>query len=189
MTEPVAIISSDDELLALARTVFVEQEYAVEDVSTGDLNFLLAENAYFLVGVVTTPTLAQLLLAEGLVEGALSDRLSAGDAGPKVWDAYLVLLTQERSPETALVTKGLFEINYDTARLRRIAHAGVDLNKDAVMAVLAPFVAPAELENPLITENPFQLMIRVLASHGIEKQLAQRAVDAFEQGVPLGNVL
>lgn len=184
-----ASLSSDDELLALARSVLIDEKYAVEEARAEDLAFVLAENAYFLVGVVATPTIAQLLLAEGLVEAALSDRLASSDAGPKIWDTYLVLLTQERSPETAFVTKGLFEINYDTARLRRIAHAGVDLTKEAVASALSPFVAPVELENPVVTENPFQSMIRVLATHGIERQLAQRAVDAFEQGVPLANVL
>jgi hypothetical protein len=189
VNEPDVQLSSDDELLALARSVLSDEGYAVEDVRTGDVVFLLAENAYFLVGVSATPTIAQLLLAEGLVEAALSDRLSSSDAGPKIWDTYLVLLTQERSPETPFVTKGLYEINYDTARLRRIAHAGVDASRLAVSSALSPFIAPLELENPVVTENPFESMVRVLTTHGVEQQVARRAVDAFEQGVPLANVL
>jgi hypothetical protein len=150
---------------------------------------LLAENAYFLVGVVATSTISQLLAAEGLAEAAISDRLANENVGPKKWDAYLMLVTQELSPETSSVTKGLFEINYDTSRLRRIAHAGVAPSNAAMRSVLAPFIAPMELTDPTITENPFQSMIRALASNGVERQFAQRAIDAFEQGVPLGNVL
>ncbi len=181
--------SSDTELVAAARSVFVSEGYVVEEVQVDGLDLLLAENAYFLVGVVATSTIAQLLDAESVAEAAISDRLTQENVGPKKWDAYLMLLTQELSPENGLVTRGLFEINYDTSRLRRIAHAGVTPTAVAVRSVLAPFIAPTELSDPAITENPFQSMVRALALNGVERQLAQRAIDAFEQGVPLADIL
>jgi len=182
-------LGSDPELLAYATSILTEEGYAVEGVQSGPLTLVLAENAYFLVAIVATPTIGQLMTAESFAEAALADRLSNAEIGAKKWDAYLVLLTQELSPETEAITRGLFEINYDTSRLRRLAHAGVDPSLDSVRAALAPFVPPIELDDPAITDNPFQTLINALASNGVDRAMAQRAVDAFEQGVPLANVL
>jgi hypothetical protein len=188
MTDASPTVSSDRELLALARSVFVDEGYAVEDV-TGDISLLLAENPYFLVAVSATSTIAQLLLAEPLAEAAVSHRLAASDPGPKRWDAYLILLTQERSPENRQTTRDLFEINYDTSNLRRIAHAGVQATLAAVRDALTPFVAPIELDDPSIARDPFDAMVAALAARGVDRDLASRAAAAFKQGVPLGDVL
>ena len=80
-------------------------------------------------------------------------RLTASDAGPKRWDAYLILLTQERSPETSDTTRELFNINYDTTGLRRLAHTGVDATLTAVRQALIPFVAPIELDDPSVARR------------------------------------
>ena len=183
------MINADRALLDLARDVFAEQNYSIEELEAEGVKFLLAENAYFLVGVVATPTIAQLLVAEATVEAAITNQMARSDIGAKRWDAYLIMLTQERALESPEVTRGLFEINYDTSRLRRIAHANVRPTERAVRSTLSPFVTPSEVEDPLITENPLQVIIEVLEANGVDRQLAQRAVDAFEQGVPLGNVL
>lgn len=181
-------VVSDDELLVLARSVLAQQGYAVEEI-VGDVGILLAENAYFLVGVVATSTIAQLLVAEGIAEAVISERLAASDAGPKRWDAYLILLTQERLPESETTTRELFEINYDTARLRRIAHAGVSPTIRSVSEALSPFLKPVELADASVIEDPFKLLVRALTSRGVDPALAGRAVTAFEKGVPLGDVL
>lgn len=188
MTDHTATVYWDRELLALARSVLVDEGYAVEEV-TGNVGLLLAENPYFFVGVSATPTISQLMAAQSLAEATISDRLAEADPGPKRWDAYLILLTQERSPENKRTTRDLFEINYDTSNLRRIAHAGVPPTLTAVRAALTPFVAPIELDDPLILRDPFDPMVEALAARGVDRDFASRAIMAFKQGVPLGDVL
>ena len=134
-------------------------------------------------------TIQDLLLSEGLAEGVIAERLSAGAVGPKKWDAYLVLLTQERSSEDDATTRDLYAINYDTARLRRIAHTGVDATSWAVAHALAPFVAPTEETSLAIHDDPFLAFVDVLASRGVARDIANRAVTAFEQGASLNDVL
>ena len=181
-------VSSDRELLALSRSILHGENYTVEEVED-DVSLLLAENPYFVVGVAATSTIAQLLLAESVAAGMITNRLAVSDAGPKRWDAYLILLTQERSPETSETTRELFNINYDTTGLRRIAHTGVDATLAAVRNALTPFVAPIELDDPSIAADPFTSFIEALGSRGVERDLAIRAVSAFRQGVNLGDVL
>lgn len=188
MSSTAPSMGSDRELLALARSVLTDEGYAVEELA-GDIWVLLAENPYFLVAVTATPTIAQLLAAEPLAESAISERLATTDPGPKRWDAYLILLTQERSPQSRQTTRDLFEINYDTNNLRRIAHAGVEPTLAAVRDALTPFVAPIELDDPSITRDPFDSMVAALAARGVDRDVANRAVAAFKQGVSLGDVL
>lgn len=188
MTPSSSSLPADRELLALARSVLSDEEYAVEEI-TAPLGLLLAENRYFVVGVIATPTIAQLLAAQPLAEAAMSERLAESDAGPKRWDGYLILLTQERSPENRQTTRELFGINYDTRSLRRIAHAGVEPTLAAVREALTPFVAPIELDDPSIAGDPFDALEESLAVRGVERDLAHRAIAAYKQGVPLADVL
>lgn len=181
-------VTSDRELMALARSILNEENYAVESVE-GDISMLLAENAYFVVGIAAASTIAQLLVAESIASGMIANRLAESNPGPKRWDAYLILLTQERSPETNDTTRDLFNINYDTTGLRRIAHTGVDATLTAVRNALTPFVAPIELDDPSIATDAFTSFVEALASRGVERELANRAVNAFRQGVHLGDVL
>jgi hypothetical protein len=183
-----AFVNSDRELLALARAIVSEANYAVEEVE-GEITLLLAENPYFLVGVAATPTIAQLLAAESVAENILAQRIEAADPGPKRWDAYLILLTQERSPENSATTRELFEINYDTTSLRRIAHAGVQPTLRAVRDALTPFVAPIQLDDPSLTRDAFEYFLDALIARGVTPDLAGRAIAAFQQGVPLSDVL
>lgn len=179
---------SDDELLLIARTVLQEQGFHVETVTEG-IDLVLAENRYFVVAVAATSTIRELILAEPVAFGALAQRTESATLGPKKWDTYLVLLTQERSPEEEAVTRELYAINYDTSRLRRIAHTGVDPTPDAVRHALAPFIEPAVSATAAVEADPFVSLLRTLVSRGVDPELAQRAVTAFEQGAMLDDVL
>jgi hypothetical protein len=187
MTRADASTGSDQELLHIARDVLQEQGYTVE-LATNGVDLVLAENPYFVVAVAAMNTIQDLLLSEGLAEATIVERLNRSVVGPKKWDAYLVLLTQERSSDDE-TTRDLYAINYDTARLRRIAHTGVDATSEAVAHALAPFVAPAEATNPDIHEDPFLALVDALASRGVSRELAARAVTAFDQGASLNDVL
>lgn len=181
-------LSSDRELLALARSILAEADYAVEEVE-GEVSLLLAENPYFLVGVTAMSTITQLFVAESIAEGIISGRLGSSEPGPKRWDAYLILLTQERSPENSDLTRQLFDINYDTTVLRRIAHSGVGPTLTSVRHALTPFVAPIELDDPTIAKDAFTYFADALTSRGVDRDFADRAITAFRQGVRLGDVL
>lgn len=180
--------TSDSQLLAIAKSVLGDEGYSVESFSSG-VDLVLAENAYFVVAVAAMNTIQDLLLIGGTAEASLTERINESAIGPKKWDAYLVLITQERSPEDDAITRGLYAINYDTVRLRRIAHTGVDATPEAVAHALAPFVAPAEATTTDVYEDPFVALVDALATRGVSRELANRAVAAFEQGASLDNVL
>jgi hypothetical protein len=188
MTNSPTSSTSDSELLTIARRVLEDEGYSVEFLTSG-VNLVLAENPYFVVAVAAMSTIQELLLIEGIAEATLAARLSESAIGPKKWDAYLVLLTQERSPEDDATTRDLYAINYDTARLRRIAHTGVDATPEAVAHALAPFVAPVEATSTEMHQDPFVALVDALATRGVSRELANRAVAAFEQGASLDDVL
>lgn len=188
MTSQPLAAGSDSELLRIVETVMTEQGYYVE-VLSGGIDLLLAENAYFVVAVAATNTIGDLLHFQGAAESSLTQRIDSSTVGPKKWDTYLVLLTQERSPEVDDVTRDLYAINYDTTRLRRIAHTGVDATTEAVNRALAPFVAPAVISDTGVQHNAFGAFLQELVIRGVEEDLARRAISAFEQGASLDDVL
>lgn len=185
MSDAVQSIRADAELLALARAVLVDEGYAVEDVAEDGVPLILAENRYFVLGVVTAATIAQIVVAEGWAEEFLAARLRSADIGPKVWDAYLILLTQERLPEGSSATQELFEINYDTRGIRRIVHTDVFPRLADVRNALTPFVAPIELDDPAIGSSAFESFVESLVARGIDREVAVRAVTAFRQGADI----
>lgn len=188
MNSDSASARSDDELLRITKAVLSEQAFHVETVS-GAIDLILAENSYFVVAVAAMNTIRDLILAEPLAFEALTQRIESAALGPKKWDTYLVLLTQEKSAEADDVTRDLYAINYDTSRLRRIAHTGVDPTPEAVSHALAPFVAPVTSTTPAASADALDSLLRALVSRGVDEELAQRAITAFEQGATLDDVL
>lgn len=179
---------SDDELLRITKAVLEEQGFQAETVSAG-IDLVLAENIYFVVAVAATNTIRDLILAEPVALEALAERIGSSALGPKKWDTYLVLLTQEKSAEEDGVTRDLFAINYDTSRLRRIAHTGVEPTQIAVSHALAPFVAPSPPATAVEQLDAFESLLQGVVSRGVERELAQRAIAAFKQGASLDDVL
>jgi hypothetical protein len=155
----------------------------------GSIDLVLAENNYFVVAVAAMNTIRDLILAEPLAFDMLAQRIQSASLGPKKWDTYLVLLTQEKSAEDDNVTRDLYAINYDTSRLRRIAHTGVDPTPESVGHALAPFAEPAQSNTSAASDDALQSLLRVLVSRGVDEDLAQRAIRAFEQGAKLDDVL
>lgn len=178
---------SDDDLLQVTRSVLTDQGFQVGSLG-GTIDLVLAENNYFVVAVAAMNTIGELIQAEPVALDALGQLLESAILGPKKWDTYLVLLTQEKSAEDDDVTRDLYAINYDTSRLRRIAHTGVDPTPDAVSHALAPFVAPSS--KTLVGQaDAFESLLQALVSRGVDEALAQRAITAFEQGATLDDVL
>src|SRR5438270_7781004 len=65
-----------------------------------NLRLLVAENEYFVLGIVIAPTLDDLLKMESALAISFVNRLATEAAGPKQWDAYLVLLTTEAGSDS-----------------------------------------------------------------------------------------
>ncbi|PRZ34818.1 hypothetical protein CLV47_12350 [Antricoccus suffuscus] len=180
---------SDDELLRIVEAVLSEQGFHVETVSEG-IDLVLAENSYFVVAAAAMNTIRDLILAEPVAFEALAQRVKSAALGPKRWDTYLVLLTQEKSAEDDGVTRDLFAINYDTSQLRRIAHTGVDPTSEAVSHALAPFVEPATSSTTAAVQpDALHSLLDALISRGVDRELTQRAITAFGQGATLDDVL
>ncbi|MGC5172100.1 hypothetical protein ACLQ2Q_15770 [Microbacterium sp. DT81.1] len=188
MMPTAATAFSDTDLLQLARDVLLDAGFALEEID-GEPRIILAENRFFLVAIAATATIEQLLMAESLTESILALRLSENDVGAKMWDAYVVLLTQERSLENESTARALYQINYDTSRVRRIAHDAVFPTIAGVRAALAPFVAPREIAEPSVTTDPLVLLREELKNRGVSEDLASRAVSAFDQGASLADIL
>ena len=132
-------IRIDEDLQALVASV-LESAGFVTAVTADPAGCILAENEFAILVVVAVPTMADLLASEPMVEELLRSRVDASDVGPKLWDAYLVLLTQERLSEDGEGLRPLYGINYDTRGFRRIARTGVKATLSEVRAALSPFV-------------------------------------------------
>lgn len=179
---------SDTELLDLSRTALLEQGFQVEILSDG-IDLVLAEDTHFIVAVAAMSTVRDLILAEPFAYAALAKRIEAVALGPKTWDTYLVLLTQELAAESDSITRDLYSINYDTSRLRRIAHIGVAPTPSAVISALASFAPPSASYTTAAQTDAMRLLLQALIARGVSDDLAQRAVAAFAQGASLDDVL
>jgi hypothetical protein len=188
MNSSLPTVRSDEELLRLSHAVLSHHGFHVETIKQG-IGLILAENAYFVVAVAATNTIPDLILAESVAFDAIAQRLDSATLGPKKWDTYLVLLTQDKSSEDDDMTRALYAINYDTSRLRRIAHTGVDATPEAVGHALAPFVTPDAPATSVRQTDPVDSLLRALISRGVDEDLAHRAITAFEQGAALDDVL
>jgi hypothetical protein len=182
------VARSDTELLSVVEVVLKGQAFSVEKIEQ-TMDLLLAENEYFIVAVVASHTIQDLRDSQGFAEGILAARLDAEALGPKKWDVYLVLLTQEVAAEDDTITRELYAINYDTTRLRRVAHTGVSATQESVSRALAPFIAPVQTRGGAIHKEPMDSLFAALNERGVDPDLASRAIAAFEQGAALDDVL
>ena len=180
---------TDQDLLALARSVLSKAGYIHKEVPLESESVLLAENAYSIIALVAIPTMADLIAAEPLVESLLHSCLAEADVGPKIWDAYLVLLTQERPVEQGEEPLPLFDINYDTQRFRRIARAGVEATHNGVRNALISFVEPVRLDEAGLTVDPLEVLALALVACGVDESVATRAVEIYQQGGQLDDAL
>ncbi len=178
----------DEDLQAIAESVLDQAGFATAVLSS-DGGCLLAENEYSILAVVAVPTLADLLSAEPLVERLLQRRIDESEVGPKVWDSYVVLLTQERLADEGEGFRPLFGINYDTRGFRRIARTGVEPTVRSVRSALSPFVEPVRLEDAGIAADPLAALSEALVNNGVQDDIAARAIQVYRDGGRLDDVL
>ena len=159
-------------------------------VAMNGQDMLLAENAYAVVVVVAATTVGGLVIAEQFVELQLRSRIAEADAGPKRWDAYAVLLTQDIPSGNGRDSGSsvFFDINYDTSHFRRLVRAGVKSTKRGVSEALTPFLEP-DFRDAGLLDDPMESFSVALVDQGIDKSLASRAVEVYRQGGRLDDVL
>lgn len=168
-------------LLRTAEAVLLEEHYQVRHVDVdGEVGqFLLAENEFFILGLVATSSLHDLLVVHPLASKRLLELIDASQLGAKRWDVYLVLLTEERVPLDSPAYRSLKEINYDTMGLRRIARAGVGSGADDIQTALRSFLPlPRSRQSEVLVDALRQLELE-LPSQGVREEDASRAIAHF----------
>lgn len=182
-------IHVDDELLALAAETLRSEDFQVAQTEQDGLMSVIAENHYFIVSVLAASTVDQLLQSEEAVVTSLIRRMKEAELGPKIWDAYVILLTQELMVDSGEHTEEIFALNYDTMSVRRIAHAGVSPTMADVRRALAPFVRPVELDDESVSEDPAGEFIAALIDRGVSSDLANQAVSVHMRGGKIDDVI
>ena len=180
---------TDEDLFALARSVLAEAGFAQEEVKLQDTSVLLAENAYCIVALVATPTMDDLVAAEPHVEAFLHKAVEGADIGPKLWDVYAVLLTQESPEGHGDGLRPLYKINYDTHDFRRMARVGIEATIQGVRNALTAFVDPVKLEDRELATAPLEALSAELISFGVDESVAIRAVEIYQRGGQLDDVI
>lgn len=179
---------TDRDLLTLAGRLLTDAGFAQEETVVSDSIVLLSENEYCIVALTATPTLDELVSAEPQVANLLHERLHGADVGPKLWDAYVVLLTQERPPDHGTGLHPLFTLAYDMRGFRRIARVGIEPTLQGARSALTPFVAPLRLHGTGLATPPLLALSSALVTRGVDEGLAKRAIKIHRSGGHLDDV-
>lgn len=179
----------DRTLLRLIEEVFRAEGYEVivTPPTAAHLPMVLAENNYFMAAATAVATVEDLALAEPHLVSRLAE--VTGTAGPKRWDAYAVMLTQQLATGDEFDAGKLFELTYDTSRARRIVQAGVPADLTSVRRAIVPFIEPPELITEELLVDPLTQLQAELIQRGMRSELVQRAVNVYRSGGNLSNAL
>jgi hypothetical protein len=93
-------------LLRTAEAILLQERYNIRQVDLGDDagQFLLAENEFFIVGVVATSSLPDLLRVHPLASKRLLELIDASDLGAKNGMSILYSLPRRLCQQIALLT-------------------------------------------------------------------------------------
>ncbi len=172
----------DRTLLRLIEEVLRAEDYEVvtETIGGVSLPIVLAENNYFMAAATAGATVSDLALAEPHLVNRL--REVSPQAGPKRWDAYALLLTQQKATNDDFESSRLFELAYDTSSARRIVQAGVNPDRSAVRRAIVPFIEPPRLVVDDLVMDPLTQLRVELVQHGQSEELVGRAIDLYRSG-------
>ena len=145
----------------------------------------LFEDPYNVVGVAVLDTCATLIATWPDLQASLVDVITkyVSSTDGKAWDGYLVLLTPSVAPSEH---RGLDEIRYNTARLRKLVATGEELAADAdVERVLRPLV-PLNIGAGTVEEDAtLALLPQLLSERGVPTAQTEAVVRAFGEGASL----
>lgn len=179
----------DRTLLRLIEDVFRAENYEVVSVASSppSVPMVLAENNYFMAAATAVATVQDLALAEPHLVSRLAT--AAAIAGPKRWDAYALMLTQQEVTAEEFEANRLFELAYDTSRVRRIVQAGVKADLASVRRAIVPFIEPPGVTAEDLLVDPLTQLQDELIRQGVEAPLVHRAVDVYRSGGSLSDAL
>jgi hypothetical protein len=149
----------------------------IPDADAAD-EVLLAEDPYFVLAAVATPSVARLRLVEPFLSSYLASRMAERPVGDKVWDGYVVLLTEERFSDLE-ATSSVFDLLYDTSYVRRMVSLGVRPTKSSLRDALRPFLALQRVEVREVLGDVLHDLADALATEGVERSVASQAVENF----------
>jgi hypothetical protein len=149
-----------------------------EGLEGSGIPWLLAENAFFAVGIVASGTLDEATKSEGFATPELLQRLDAVDVGGKRWDAYLVLLCEELTDSQG-ATRQMVELQQDTRGLRRLVATGVT-DRGRVLEALRSFL-PLPPPMPGGLSDASAALVDQLTLNGIEREKAEHYVTVFTE--------
>jgi hypothetical protein len=170
-------VDVDLPLLGEARRLLEDFGFTVvtADLSPARLPWLLAENDLFALGVVATRTLDDLIALEAHATPVLAERIRG--AGPKRWDAYLVLLAREG--REARGTRAVRNLQYDTSLLRRVVNLGVSADEESIRRALGPFL-PLPIPLGQLLGSGVGDLVDELVLQGIDRDRALEAVRGYQ---------
>lgn len=150
--------------------------------------FLLAENAYFILAVVASGSPRDIIEVERRVANELTALSSRSDVGPKRWDLYLVILAPRDAEESRELARDVYRITYDTQHLRRIAVLDVEPTLESLRDALRPFLPTLAPDTAQPLGDALTELESALVKHSIEPDKAARAVAAFRRSRTLDDV-
>jgi hypothetical protein len=165
-------------LLGPAALLLEGHGYATQtDLLEGDNPLLLAENAYFAIGIAQFATASDLPGLALTVAGDLVDRLNRS-SGAKRWDAYLVLLSTSIATESSM-PEAVTNIVYNMRFLRRIVRWNVAPDEPGIGRALRPFL-PLTAASSGGQVTPLALLSQRLTSYGVATEDAELALAQWQ---------
>ena len=140
---------------------------------------LLAEDKYGVVAAVVYDTWGELASSWRTAQGAVAEALSSAFTrlDRKAWDGYLLLLTPGLAVDAE---ETVHEIRYDTSRVRKLVATGDDLSSlSDVERALLPLLPIVGEEATTEATSPLEQLAEHLAEAGIDREIAQTAIDSF----------
>lgn len=186
---------SSETVVAEVHRLLTAARYAIREDSESVLGLprercLLAEDRYGVVAVAVYPTWSELQSDWTNLQGALVEEMTKrmDPTEPKVWDGYLVLLTGAETPKGP---EGLSGITEDTARVRKLAAAGENLQtlKDVERVLLPLMPIDAKASEAFANAALIDYLPELLVGRGVEPTAADVVVRAFKERQPIVETL
>jgi hypothetical protein len=175
----VTTATGDPTLLTIARRVLANHNFLVEErplAGLGDVDWLLAESDYFVLGIAAGGSFDDLLVLEGYVASELGELLQQAEVGAKRWDFYVVLLARSGADQRG--RPNVVRLEYNTRSMRRIVCLGTAAHEEAVANALATFL-PLPEQPPGGLPMPFDELVEQLVLNGIPNEQAVAAVSGY----------
>ena len=167
-------------LLAAATQVLIAEGFTMAVAALPDgRQMVLAEDDFFVLGIVEFASAQDLLTAESAASELLTNRVSEGRSSPKSWDAYLMLLTTARElfdGSSDVVTL----VVYNTRSLRRMVRHALVPDSASLREALQPFL-PLTAAGSTHVAAPLDLLQGEAANRGVSSEVFLELMQKFKR--------